>query len=391
MGNIVITGYGLKAPGALGKDSFHKVLEEGICTLSVLKGVGQNQSDIVAGLIEEEFIYMKERNYKRYPRSTRMAMAAASDAVEMASLNCDPYKVAVIMGTSAGAILEIEQYSSVALNLKKFPLQGISLVDTHTMSASVSEHIGARGPAFTLTTGCTASIDGIIIAKLLLESGQVDACVVGGSDAPLGQWSINGFTKTRSIASNGSIGQTGIPFSNDHHGFAISEGAGALILEREETAMKYSKKIYGRVNNVNTRNEGKPILSSDESGQEMLSVYKETVGEMIPCYVNSQALGLKANDYIEGMIHRETFKTLPPPITSIKGMIGHSFAASGAIQIISSLISMEYGFIPRTIKSTGKGFEDLPIVYSTKYQPVESVSITGHGNSGNNACLVITK
>lgn len=391
MGNIVVTGYGLKVPGALEKESFYKILEEGRCTLSILEGVGQNQSDVVVGLIEEEFVYMKKRNYKRYPRAARIAMAAASDAVEMANLNYDPYKVAVVMGTSAGAVMEIEQYSAVALNLKKIPLQAVSFVDSHTISASVSEHIGVKGPAFTLTTGCTASIDAILMAKLLLESGQVDACVVGGTDAPLGQWSINGFTKTKCIASNVTIDETGVPFSNDHHGFVISEGAGVLILEHEGNAVKRGKKIYGRISNVVSRNEGRPILTSDESGQEMLSVYKETIGETIPCYVNSQALGLKTNDHIEGFIHRETFKTIVPPITSIKGMIGHSFAAMGVLQIISSLISMEYGFIPPTINSSGKGFEELPIVYRTKYQPVKIVSITSHGNSGNNACVVVTK
>ena len=71
--------------------------------------------------------------------------------------------------------------------------------------------------------------------------------------------------------------------------------------------------------------------------------------------------------------------------------MGHSFAAMGAIQIISSLISMEYGFIPPTIKTSGRGFEDLPIVYKTIYQPVQAVSVTNHGNSGNNACLLLTK
>ena len=71
-------------------------------------------------------------------------------------------------------------------------------------------------------------------------------------------------------------------------------------------------------------------------------------------------------------------------------MIGHAFGAMGVIQIISSLLSMEYGFIPPTIKTKGDGFEDLPIVYTTKYQPVDSVCITTHGSSGNNACLLLT-
>lgn len=387
----MITGYGIKAPGSISKDSFHKVLEGGINSLSIVEGVGRDQSSIVAGIVEDDFIKIKERNYKRHPRSTRLAIAAANDAVEMANLFCDPTRIGVIMGTSAGAILEIEKYAHLALDLKKIPLQSVALVDSHTLSSSIAENLGVRGPAFTLTTGCTASLDAIIMAKLLLESGQIDACIVGGADSPLGQWSINGFTKTRSITSNTAIHQTGVAFSEENTGFVLSEGAGVLVLERKETAMKRGKHIYGRIQNVLSRNEGRPLLQSDESGQEMLSTYKETLGHTIPCYVNSQALGLKVNDHIEAFIHREVFQTTSVPITSIKGMIGHSFAAMGAIQIISALISMEYGFIPPTIKTSGKGFEDLPIVYETKYQLVEVVSITNHGNSGNNACIVVTK
>jgi 3-oxoacyl-[acyl-carrier-protein] synthase II len=78
------------------------------------------------------------------------------------------------------------------------------------------------------------------------------------------------------------------------------------------------------------------------------------------------------------------------PVTSVKGMIGHTFGAMGAMQMIASLLSMEYSFIPPTIKTSGHGFEDVPIVYSTRHQAVESVCITTHGNSGNNACLLLT-
>ena len=95
------------------------------------------------------------------------------------------------------------------------------------------------------------------------------------------------------------------------------------------------------------------------------------------------------NDEIERFILKETFGE-KVPITSIKGMTGHAFGAMGAIQMISSLLSMEYGFIPPTIKSNGHGFEDIPIVYETRDQEVDSVCITTHGNSGNNACLLLT-
>ena len=121
----------------------------------------------------------------------------------------------------------------------------------------------------------------------------------------------------------------------------------------------------------------------------MLEIFQEVVGDTIPSYVNSQALGIEKNDQIERFILKETFGS-EVPITSIKGMIGHAFGAMGAMQIISSLLSMEYGFIPPTIKTKGIGFEEVPLVYETRYQAVESVCITTHGSSGNNACLLLT-
>ncbi|KOS67793.1 hypothetical protein AEA09_03955 [Lysinibacillus contaminans] len=391
MDDIVITGYGIKAPGVLDEISFLNVLDKGICTQSILKNVDQPHTNMVAGLIDDNFLEINGVNYRRYPRSVRMAIAAAMDAAEMSKLNYfEPNRVAVIMGTSAGAILEIEQYAADGFDLKKFPIHGVSIVDTHTLSGSVAEAIGLSGTAFTVTTGCTASLDAVLIGKQLLESGSVDACIVGGTDAPLGQWTINGFKKIRALSTETSIEKAGVPFSTKHRGFVLSEGAGVIVLERRQSAQAREQKIYGKIERVVSRNEGQKLLSSDITGRHMLEVFQETVGNTIPSYVNSQALGLEINDQIERFILKETFG-FDVPITSIKGMIGHTFGAMGAMQIISSLLSMEYGFIPPTIKTSGDGFEEVPIVYETRHQTVESVCITTHGGSGNNACLLLTR
>jgi 3-oxoacyl-(acyl-carrier-protein) synthase len=388
--DIVITGYGIKAPGVYDKISFLNVLDKGICTQSILKNDNQPNTTIVAGLIEENFLEINGESYKRHPRIVRMAIAAAMDASKMSNLDYfKPHRVAVIIGTAAGAILEIEQYSAASFDLKSFPIQGVSIVDTHTLSGSVAEALGSCGPTFTLTTGCTASIDAVLMGKLLLESGTVDACIVGGTDAPLGQWTINGFKKIRALSTETSIDQAGVPFSTDHRGFVLAEGAGVIVLERRQSAQAREQRIYGKIERVISRNEGQKLLSFDETGRHMLEVFQEAVGNTKPSYVNSQALGIGTNDQIERFILMETFGS-DVPITSIKGMIGHTFGAMGAMQIISSLLSMEYGFIPPTIKTSGNGFEDVPIVYETRHQAVESVCITTHGSSGNNACLLLT-
>lgn len=388
--DIVITGYGIKAPGILDKHSFLNVLEKGICTQRILNNAHQPQANIVAGVIDQNFQEINGVNYRRHPRSVRMAIAAALDAIEMANLkDVQPHRIAVIMGTSAGAILEIEKYAADGFDLRKFPIHGVALVDTHTLSSSVAEAIGLCGSAFTVTTGCSASLDAILIGKQLLQSGSVDACIVGGTEAPLGQWTINGFKKLRSLSTESSIEKAGVPFSTLHQGFVLSEGAGVMILERKQTANARGQSIYGKVERVISRNEGQKLLNSDSTGRHMLDVFQETVGDTRPSYINSQALGIALNDQIERFILKETFGS-NVPITSIKGMIGHAFGAMGAMQIISALLSMEYGFIPPTIKTLGHGFEDIPIVYETRHQAVESVCITTHGSSGNNACLLLT-
>jgi 3-oxoacyl-(acyl-carrier-protein) synthase len=139
-----------------------------------------------------------------------------------------------------------------------------------------------------------------------------------------------------------------------------------------------------------SNNEAQPMLKSDTTGTLMTAALKSAIGDTIPTYVNSQALGLVQNDMIEYISHTNLFGS-SVPITSIKGMTGHMFGSMGAIQVVSSLLSMEYGFIPPTMKTTGDGFNDLPIVFETKYQKVESVAITNHGVSGNNTCLLMTK
>ena len=386
---IVVTGYGIKAPGVVDSDSFLNVLENGICTQSILENGNPNGGDLVAGIINEDFLEINGQKYNRYPRAVRMGVAAALDAVKMSNLSTlKPQRVAVIMGTAAGAILEIEKYAIENFDIKTVLLHGITLADSNTLSNSVAEAIGVNGIAFTITTGCTASLDAILIAKQLLESGSVDACVVGGADAPLGKWTINGFKKIRSLSTQPEIEKAGVPFSNEHNGFVLSEGAGVLILERKQSALARNQKIYGTIERVVSRNEGLKLLRSDSTGQQMLSVFQETVGNTTPSYVNSQALGMAVNDKIEHFILKETFG-VEVPITSIKGMIGHTFGAMGVMQVIASILSMERGFIPPTIKTTGSGFEDTPIVYETTYQDIQSVVITSHSSSGNNTCLLL--
>lgn len=215
MDKIVITGCGVKAPGVSNIDQFKDVLELGICTQEILHGRGHNDSNIVCGVVHEDLNMISGENYKRYARAVQLGIAAAEEAYKMANLPNDDFaRVAVIMGTSGGGILEVEKFSNHGNNLKKVPIQYVPIGDLHTLSSGITKHLGINRQAYTLSTGCTASLDAIIImGNLFLEAGNADICIVGGSDAILGDWITYGFLKTGAITENTEIEETGVPFS----------------------------------------------------------------------------------------------------------------------------------------------------------------------------------
>jgi 3-oxoacyl-(acyl-carrier-protein) synthase len=237
MDKIVITGFGVKAPGVSNIAQFKDVLEQGICTQEILHGRGNNGSNIVCGVVHEDLDMINGQNYKRYPRAAKLGIAAAEEAFKMANLQNDEFtRVAVIMGTSGGGILEAEKFSNHGNNLKKVPIQYIPVGDPHTISSGITKHLGINGQAYTISTGCTASLDAILLGKLFLEAGYTDICIVGGSDALLGDWITYGFLKTGTIAKNVEIEETGVSFSTSHKGFVKSEGSAVVIMERKKDA-----------------------------------------------------------------------------------------------------------------------------------------------------------
>ena len=388
---VVVTGYGIKAPKVMNKEDFKQVLQQGNCTHQILTGVGPDGSDIVVGLIDDAMEEIAGKNYKRYTRVSRLAMAAADDAIDMAGLRGnESNRIAVIIGSSAGGMLEIEKYSPYSSDYKKLPLHSVALANMHTLSSAVASHLGINGQVYTVSTGCTSSSDAILMGKLLIESGMADQCIVGGADASVSSWSIYGFLKLRNLAKNVTMDQTGVPFSDSHQGFVMAEGSGIIVLESEEKARNRGAFIYGNLEGAYSNNAGYSLFETDNNGLSMIKAIQGAIGNKRPTYVNSQALGLKENDHIDKIAHHALFGS-SVPITSIKGMIGHAFGSSGAIQIISALISIEYDFIPPTIKTKGDGFEDLPIVKETSFTKVDGVVITTHGYGGNNTSLYVTR
>lgn len=390
---IVVTGFGTVLPNIENSSEFLNTLKSGSHILSKIQGYGLSDETIVGGIIEEDYIELNGKNYKRYPKFTRLAIKAVDEALAMANMKeIDPIRTAVVGGVSVGAVPEVEVHSEMIRsgNTRRLPLTAGALSNNHSMGLGVGSHLGIKGKVFTLSNGCNVAIDGLYMAKLLLESNQADVCILASGESPFAQGIVYSYVKTRGVHYNVEVEDVGKPFSKNSKGFAITEGGGALVLERKSTAVKRNAKIYGVIDSISLSNDGISIYQSDKTGEIMKGSMLEVSNGREPDYVNSQALGLEENDMVEYFNHIQVAWN-HIPITSIKGAIGQPFGVTGIFQLISSLMSIEEGFIPPTIRTDTYGYEDLNVVKETIYKEVNSVLVKSHSFGGNNGCVWIKK
>jgi 3-oxoacyl-[acyl-carrier-protein] synthase II len=385
MDNIVITGYGVKAPNAYNNEHFKNSLLNSEFGLSYFEST-LGKSVIVGKVPEEE---LADYSKTRYSRVIKLGLAAAKEAIEMSNIPTDgSLRVAVIFGSASGPTEEyLEIYSKTfSEDIKNYPLLGIGLMNYHSLTSAVIGELGVGTKAFTVVTGCNSSSDALYMAKLLLDTNQTDICIVGSSDAPICEPVMYGFSKLRMLETDVSIEEAGVPFSNRNK-FIISEGAGVVILEKEVTSNNRKSKKLGVLLGVDTNNDGLSAFKSDKSGERLKDLVKTVVKDLKPTYINSQALGLKENDNIELSIKNDLLPDVP--LTSIKGITGHAFGSTGMLQLISSLISIEHGFIPNTKTNFETKELELGIVKDIIFTKVETVCITTHGFGGNNSCILV--
>jgi 3-oxoacyl-(acyl-carrier-protein) synthase len=390
----VITGFGIKLPKIHNSHQLEKVLKDGICTHSIVPGLGPNQESLVCGIIDEELAESKEKALRGYPRGCLLGIAAAKEAIEHARIKNPKARIAVIMGTSTSSLPEIEQCSHLykTNQYRKISALNAGMTNIHSLSSGVANYFGFGNGnlVLTLTSGCSSGSDAVSLGKTLLENDVIDLCIVGAAETPLCDSAIASFAKQKALKFNTQIGETGNPFSKNNNAFVLSEGAAVIVLETEQEAKKENKTIYGYITGAASNNDGVNIHQMDKSGEGLYQTFEQAVGNQVITYTNSLALGLDMHDTNETRNHIRKLGH-HTPITSIKGMIGHPFAVSGVVQLISSLISIRDNFIPLTAFSDFKGFEHVNIVKETTYCDVHKVAVTSHGYGGNNNTIVVAR
>ena len=403
---VVITGIGAIAPNGIGKNAYWEALKNG---KSGIKKISYFDASIfpsrVAGEINDfdHKAFMPAKFARRTDRSTHFAIAATSMALEDSRLKLtDKLKeeIHTIIGTAmSGHVSYIEQlriyftkgYKSVS------PFAAVSCF-ADACSGQLAIFFGLKGPAETICAGCAASTNSVIDAYKKIKLGETDICIAGGTDAPLREEILCAFCQAKVLSQKEN--HTPTPFDKNRDGTVLSEGAGIVIVEELNRALKRNAPIYAEIIGSGTTTDAYQMAGTDPSGKERMRAIRIAMKSagILPEeieYINAHGTGTHINDSNETNVIKEVFGkyAYKIPINATKSMIGHTQGACGALEIIATILALKESIIHPTINYETPDPEcDLDYVPNKAISKTVNVAISNSfAFGGKNSIIVLKK
>ena len=402
---VVVTGMGTVNP--LGKDleEYWHGLIEGRSTARNTEGFPTERLTTKFSCQVHNFDpqgFIERKTAQRMARFSQFAVVASAMALADSGLDLtkeDSFRVGVAMGTGIGAFDDMTQGAASFLTKGRLnPLYAPTIIP-NMAGASVAMQFHVRGPNTTVTTACAASTQTIGDATRMIQRGDVDVMLAGGTEASLCEVGIASFNAIRALSTrNDAPEKASRPFDRDRDGFVPGEGAGILILETREHAINRGARIYGEILGYATTNDAFHQVAPDETGEapaKAVSLALRDAG-LEPKdldYVNAHGTSTQLNDAGETKalkiaLGEHAYKVA---ISSTKSMIGHLLGAAGAVEAIATLLTINRGIIHPTINYENPDpVCDLDYVPNTARRKDVRVAISnGFGFGGHNAVVVL--
>jgi 3-oxoacyl-[acyl-carrier-protein] synthase II len=347
---------------------------------------------------------MERKAAQRMARFSQMAVAASGMAIADSGIDLskeDDFRVGVDMGTGIGGFIEMTGGAiSYATKGRLNPLYAPMIIP-NMAAASVAMAFHLRGPNTTVTTACAASTHTLGDATRIIQHGDADVMLAGGSEASLCEVGISAFNSIRALSTrNEAPEKASRPFDRDRDGFVPGEGAGTLVLESVEHAVSRGARIYGEVLGFALTCDAYHQVAPDATGEApaqaiRLALRDAGVEPNDIDYVNAHGTSTQLNDAGETKalklaLGEDAYRVA---ISSTKSMIGHLLGAAGAVEAIATLLTINRGLIHPTINYENPDPEcDLDYVPNTARRKDVRVAISnGFGFGGHNAVVVLKK
>jgi 3-oxoacyl-[acyl-carrier-protein] synthase II len=387
---VVVTGRGVVSSIGEGADAFFDAL------LAKRSGI-EDGAGACTDFDPETAMSGKEA--RRADRFTQLAVTAAEQAVAEAAFDgVEPERLGVIVGTGVGGLMTLEAECKAWLeggDRAVSPLF-VPMMMPNAAAGTIAMRIGAHGPGFSVASACATGAHAIGEAMRMIERGEADVVVAGGSEAALTGLCMAAFRKM------GALSREGIsrPFDARRDGFVMGEGAGVVVLEREDHARARGATVYGRIAGYGASNDAFHITQPDENGRGATQAMRATLADAgaQPSdvgYLNAHGTSTPFKDKIETAAIRGVFNgaNTPPPVSSTKSAIGHLLGAAGAVEAIVCLEAVRRGVLPPTLNYEHPDPEcDLDYVPEGPREApgIELALSNSFGFGGQNACLAVS-
>ncbi|MGZ4695634.1 MAG: beta-ketoacyl-[acyl-carrier-protein] synthase family protein [Acidimicrobiales bacterium] len=381
---VAVTGIGALARCGIGADAFWQGL-----LAPPLEG-----SRAIDDFDPEPY-FDNVKEARRTDRFAQFALAVAQMALEQAGeITADPLRRGVIFGTGVGGLSTLED--QIWTYHEKGPRRVspflVPMMMSNAGAASISMRHGWQGPCETTVTACAAGTHSVANAARLIAYGRCDAVITGSAEAAMTPVGIQGFSNMTALSTSG----VSRPFDVRRDGFVIAEGAGALILEDWDTAVARGATILAEVLGGASTADAHHITAPSPGGAGAIAAMELAMAEagITPAdvvQINAHGTSTPLNDAAEAEAISKVFGQPGPPVTSIKGVTGHSLGAAGALEAVAVVQSMLHGVIPPTA-GYGEPDPDLAaidiVTEARPWTPGPTLS-NSFGFGGHNGCLVI--
>ena len=294
--------------------------------------------------------HLDPRRLVMMDRASQMVVVAAREALRDAGLSPDPAQArrrGFVLGATIGQAALDEAYEVFygAASNRIHPLT-VPRVMPNAPASQVSMEFGLRGPCFATASACASANHAIGQALAMLRSDLADVVVSGGADASLVPGYIKSWEALRVLSPDACR-----PFSADRNGLVLGEGAGVLVLERWEHAAGRGARVLAELAGHGMSADGLSLTAPDAAGAADAMEAALLDADMAPGevgYVNAHGTGTRLNDSTEAAALHRVFAGRPPPVSSIKGAIGHCLAASDALEAVATVLALRDGVLPPT-------------------------------------------
>jgi 3-oxoacyl-[acyl-carrier-protein] synthase II len=345
---------------------------------------------------------MEKKEQKKADRFIQLGLHAVAEAMAHADIKenaIDKNRFGVSGASGIGGFPNIEKnviggYEKGSKGVSPF---FVPSTITNMLSGYISIYHSLKGPNLSSTTACAAGVHAINEAAKTIMLGGADAMVVVGAESCVTPTVIRGFANMNALSTrNDNPTHASRPFDAERDGFVLGEGAGAMILESLESAQKRGAVIYGEILGFGESADGSHITTpteNHEGASRALKASLKMAGNPVVDYFNAHGTSTYYNDLYETKMLEGVFGEALPPISSIKGSIGHTLGAAGTIEAVVSIMALNENIMPPTINFVCAS-DDMEIDYIPNLQrrkELQTVMSANYGFGGTNGAVIFGK